>query len=654
MSKLEREAGTPSNRQEHSSRQQPGARWHNSDPAASCGPFIASLPRGKSAWIAVGPVAYAWQHTLAPQIRSLLENTDAFRDAGVSFFIYMVGRDKSTSSPKIIFCSSDLTARKAIRKSVQESGILSNYSAIGLGDANSPLAKKDSVMGSRATRSQTTAKQDNNHTDQTHDVFSAESQLASQSSNHGLEVLGAGQRQVTQHQGTTLEQQMETLSISNDCPSSLSLEASLCCDASASLHSASRSSDWTPMTSVHDSLDVIPRAQLSPIALVKDKYIGYSDSADERESYSESEDARDTAQQPVMVPAMDRQLEGILKKVLGRFTSRMTQPNTRAIESSGYEQYDHTPKSVPSDSPGNLYGASQVSNGKRPLDTDSADRVAPITSKKAKTIRQASKVFACPFWKKDPLRYSRCYKLELKEVKRVKQHLYRTHKKPIRCPRCQDIFANRASCDSHQEVDCARQPKILDEGINEDQSAELSNRGSASLTQEQRWFVVWQIVFPGVPEPASPYIDDDLSEDMCEFREFYQREGSTIILDYMRASGDWTQEDEERFRGPLWANVRDRALDAIHHRWLAQRAQAERSGSQATIQLATEPPGIEPPIDLNLDSPTSTPCDGSENATGVGEISFVGDPTVSGNYDSGGDWLYAAWQSDNTQPHGEA
>jgi len=414
------------------------------------------------------------------------------------------------------------------------------------------------------------------------------------------------------------------------------------------------------MTSVHGSLDVIPPAQISPTVTFTKGVAHDSDSADERESYSESDDAGDAVQdRGVGLAVMKREVETILRKVFSRYDSFMRQQlNTRVVDGTGSEQQYGRPSASSGTSgnqDGNFHSASAVSTGKRPLVGDDADEGVIIASKKPRIIHKPGKVlFACPFWKQDPLRHSRCYKLELKEVKRVKQHLYRSHKKPIRCRRCQSVFPNRAACDSHQAVDCVRQPEIIDDGINEDQASELSNRGSSSLTQEQRWFVMWQIVLPGVPEPASPYIDDDLSEDMCEFREFYQRHGSAILLDHIRTTPSWSQEDEDRVRDAFWAEILDLALDNLYHRWLAQRAQARRSSSQATIQLATDqPPGTEPAIDLSLDSPTSPPGSGGlRDAAGPGGadgFSFVGDPAASGSYDSAGDWLYSAWQSENAR-----
>ncbi|ORY62087.1 uncharacterized protein BCR38DRAFT_303657, partial [Pseudomassariella vexata] len=130
-------------------------------------------------------------------------------------------------------------------------------------------------------------------------------------------------------------------------------------------------------------------------------------------------------------------------------------------------------------------------------------------------------LFACPFWKKDPRNYSDCFTKDLKLVKGVKQHLYRRHSNPIRCPLCQHTFDTGDERDEHvREQSCFRCPRVTDDSISSDQVQRLGKRGPAGSTQEEQWFIVWRIVFPTLEPPASPYLNTDLSEEMNDFREF--------------------------------------------------------------------------------------------------------------------------------------
>jgi len=655
MSGPGRQNTLPNNRHGPPSHQRWRPRWDNAE--ESCGHFITKLPGGKSVWMAVGPAAHEWQKTLSPRIRTQILEKTAFHTAGVSMFIYMVGRDKSTASPRIIFCSSDIVARKAFRGAVEQSGILTSYPAIGLGDSSSPLARGDSGLGRRTPNLPTQETARSHQENRVNNVFTGDSEPISEDSEA---VTGSssttGRPQATPRHAVTLDAHFERLSISSDYASSL-------ISVDESLASNPRSSDWTPTSSVHALDEVSAEEARFNRPRPKNTHRELSDGADDRESYSESEELEDSKYPGSghSDPTTARRLNEIVSKLLDEFDSSRQCPSGRVDQGVGSAESQAPSDSAGSSrnqvSPGN--GVSRASLGKRPMTGDSAeDGGGSVTiSKKTKTVHQTGKVMACPFWKKDPSAYSRCYRLELKEVKRVKQHLYRIHVKLIRCPRCQEVFPDRASCDEHiRNTDCIRQPTVINEGIDQDQQTELSKRGSAALSQEQRWFVVWRIVFPGVPEPASSYIDDDLSEDMCEFREFYQRTGSIIVLDYMRTSSDWSPEDEERFRQSSWRTLLDDALDGIHHRWLAQRIRAGRSNSQATIQLAVEPPGEGLAGDVTIDSSPSPSgvedgLDSMMNTFETGSFRFAGDPTVPESYDSSVDWLFSPqWQNGNEHP----
>ncbi|KAK0729610.1 hypothetical protein B0H67DRAFT_677615 [Lasiosphaeris hirsuta] len=526
---------------------------------------------------------------------------------------------------------------------VQQSGILTDYPAIGLGDSSSPVARGDSGLGRRISTfpaKETTR----GHQEKRTSIAGPFTTERSQS---------------TQHHATISGQHFDKLSISSDYTSSLSVDDSL--------GSNPRSINSSPMSSMHDLDQVSASEARSNTPIPKDVHSEVFDSADDRESFSDLSDDMEGVECPdskTSNPTDAQRVKQIVNRLISEFDSSRQRPSGQ-VDQRASNSASQTSSSVSEGSSRNQQSphnrVSQVTRGKRRMVGDGAgDGSTLVTApKKSKTAHQIGKIFACPFWKKDPLVHSRCYKLELKEVRRVKQHLYRNHAQLIRCPRCQEVFPNQTSCNGHIEnVDCIRRPKILDEGINQDQATELSKRGSSTLSQEQRWFVVWEIVFPGAPEPASPYIDDNLSEDMCEFREFYQREGSTIILDHMRTSPDWGLDDEDRFCEDTWRTILDEALDGIHHRWLAQRARAGRSNSQATIQLAAEPSGTEPPLDEAVDSSPSPPGvrDPLESAVDTfetGRFPFVVDSVAYGSYDFAGDWLYSTqWQDNDVHPEG--
>jgi hypothetical protein len=107
-------------------------QWEN--PRSSIGERRGVLQNGKYiCWEAVRPVREAWI-TLRHEIMDYVQNSCKYGPA-LSLGIYMIGRTEDTATPKILICSTDLKARKEVRRAIMESGIMNNYPVIGLGDS---------------------------------------------------------------------------------------------------------------------------------------------------------------------------------------------------------------------------------------------------------------------------------------------------------------------------------------------------------------------------------------------------------------------------------------------------------------------------------------------------------------------------------------
>jgi hypothetical protein len=72
-------------------------------------------------------------------------------------------------------------------------------------------------------------------------------------------------------------------------------------------------------------------------------------------------------------------------------------------------------------------------------------------------------------------------------------------------------------------------------GITHQQQRRLSRKSRSSLSEPERWFDIWDIVFPGRPRPASPYVDANFSEDLSRFREFAHGRGLAILAAEVRS-----------------------------------------------------------------------------------------------------------------------
>ncbi|KAE9369297.1 hypothetical protein N431DRAFT_346045, partial [Stipitochalara longipes BDJ] len=106
--------------------------------------------------------------------------------------------------------------------------------------------------------------------------------------------------------------------------------------------------------------------------------------------------------------------------------------------------------------------------------------------------------FACPFAKKDPLKYRCCYAYVMKRIRDVKQHLSRFHQLPIYCPLCMCTFDAEDERDVHiRATSCSVQPTVSYEGVTRAQKLLLGQRVSSKMTLSDQWFTIFDILFPG-------------------------------------------------------------------------------------------------------------------------------------------------------------
>lgn len=134
--------------------------------------------------------------------------------------------------------------------------------------------------------------------------------------------------------------------------------------------------------------------------------------------------------------------------------------------------------------------------------------------------KQTSRIFACPFYLHDRLEHSGCLYTRLTRVGDVRQHLVeRVHKQAVHCPVCCTTFRGRTAearqqRDEHvQRASCEPSPSPPSfPGITEDQEREIReialNTRTNQYTEPQRWYKIWDYLFPGEPRPASPFLTD--------------------------------------------------------------------------------------------------------------------------------------------------
>ncbi|KAJ3474959.1 hypothetical protein NLG97_g9629 [Lecanicillium saksenae] len=127
--------------------------------------------------------------------------------------------------------------------------------------------------------------------------------------------------------------------------------------------------------------------------------------------------------------------------------------------------------------------------------------------------------FACPFYKFDPTRHLQlCQNLPLKSYKDVKNHLINRHKCPeFYCPTCWRCWEadDLERCLSHiRERRCAEEPELEPEPefLLPQELHSLMNLDVGRLSDEKKWYRMWELLFVGHQAPSSPYIDRDKGE----------------------------------------------------------------------------------------------------------------------------------------------
>ncbi|EXJ70691.1 uncharacterized protein A1O5_05681 [Cladophialophora psammophila CBS 110553] len=152
----------------------------------------------------------------------------------------------------------------------------------------------------------------------------------------------------------------------------------------------------------------------------------------------------------------------------------------------------------------------------------------------------ASKLLACPYSKFDPCRYSERNELEKKyrgcsscfltDIARLKQHLYRVHRRPENyCPICFSSLESKVVLDAHiVERSCRRQLCPFEEKMTQDQLTAIKRR-EMGRSRSDAWFDIYKILFPISTLPVDPYVDSAHADTVQDFIAFFVREGREVL-----------------------------------------------------------------------------------------------------------------------------
>ena len=222
----------------------------------------------------------------------------------------------------------------------------------------------------------------------------------------------------------------------------------------------------------------------------------------------------------------------------GQVRSRPGQP---PISTSSQERHRRQRKSR-----GSAPSAKSLGKRRRQADQDSDDLPSSDDDNKRPRLNPEggdsnSKLFACPYAKYDPTRYSErndiernyrgCSSRLLRNITRLKQHLDRVHTRPEQyCSRCGKEFEYQDLQEEHtrQTTPCEVQELPFKEKMTKEQKDAVHKRSPGKCAREV-WYEIFGIIFPDAPAPSSPYIDTGAPEAVQDFLDFFQERAPPML-----------------------------------------------------------------------------------------------------------------------------
>lgn len=168
---------------------------------------------------------------------------------------------------------------------------------------------------------------------------------------------------------------------------------------------------------------------------------------------------------------------------------------------------------------------------------------------------------ACVLHKGDPRGHPKCANRSYAGMKYLMEHIYKCHIQQKYCTLCGDTFKDQQSRDNHIAVTHPgqRSDRPQDEPDGLDPGRELCLRTrprlSPGLSDAEKWFTIFKIVWPDHPLPSSPYHEPEVCSccaKISDLRGFVTGNPDTENFSkILRQSSDWSPESEALLREGL-------------------------------------------------------------------------------------------------------
>lgn len=224
-------------------------------------------------------------------------------------------------------------------------------------------------------------------------------------------------------------------------------------------------------------------------------------------------------------------------------------------------------------------------------DCDEPDAVVFVNCRQLPTAKAP---LACPFYRLDLVRYHSCmWGMELSDIRSLQQHVIVNHCRPEYCPICWTVFDSTAGRNCHIVARTCRKSDDLSShtaslllGVSEDQVEQLlaleercrTGKGkrkgkkgreggerrsgnkttrAAAVSEEEKWFLIWGILFPTAPRPASAYLSSPREREAVGMRHFWDKAGPRLLAGLLKRKKmlRWEDPQEEVALAALHTSV---------------------------------------------------------------------------------------------------
>ncbi|KAJ9427633.1 hypothetical protein QL093DRAFT_2207272, partial [Fusarium oxysporum] len=236
-------------------------------------------------------------------------------------------------------------------------------------------------------------------------------------------------------------------------------------------------------------------------------------------------------------------------------------------------------------------------------DVEESDRDRDYYSGSGEVEKKKEETFACPFYRKDPVRFLECINLRMVTISIVKQHLKRRHAANSHCPVCNKGFPSSKVFEDHvRKGSCSRSktnsldsipPHILDA------LRFRSDRRMSSMTQ---WHEIWVLLFGESDTTPKPLLDGIAKEMTGIIRDIWSQDGNQIVSNYVQTRGlpassgemlslllELLDRVEDRFENKPLLNESGKQLSGIKRPLMEANIRARDDSRQDSATLAHYP-----------------------------------------------------------------